>query len=205
MEQVSYTMLLRWFVGLWPAADLRSPMDAPVWDVTVFSKNRDRLLRGEVAGKWFAAVLADPQVKRLLWSEHCSVDGTLIEAWASMQSVRPKHGSAALPGPGRTGERDCHGETRRHATHASTTEPDARLARTSNGQASKLCHAGHGVMENRDGLAVAATTTRATGTAERDAGETMMAGLDRAKPSTLGAGTRTTTRGTSWRRCAGAA
>jgi len=117
----------------------------------------------------------------------------------------PKHGSAALPGPGRTGERDCHGETRRHATHASTTEPDARLARTSNGQASKLCHAGHGVMENRDGLAVAATTTRATGTAERDAGETMMAGLDRAKPSTLGAGTRTTTRGTSWRRCAGAA
>jgi len=197
MEQVSYTMLLRWFVGM--------SMDAPVWDVTVFSKNRDRLLRGEVAGKWFAAVLADPQVKRLLWSEHCSVDGTLIEAWASMQSVRPKHGSAALPGPGRTGERDCHGETRRHATHASTTEPDARLARTSNGQASKLCHAGHGVMENRHGLAVAATTTRATGTAERDAGETMMAGLDRAKPSTLGAGTRTTTRGTSWRRCAGAA
>lgn len=180
-------------------------MDAPVWDVTVFSKNRDRLLRGEVAGKWFAAVLADRQVKRLLSSEHCSVDGTLIEAWASMQSVRPKHGSAALPGPGRTGERDCHGETRRHATHASTTEPDARLARTSNGQASKLCHAGHGVMENCDGLAVAATTTRATGTAERDAGETMMAGLDRAKPSTLGAGTRTTTRGTSWRRCAGAA
>lgn len=178
MEQVSYNMLFRWFVGL--------SMDAPVWDVTVFTKNRDRLLRGEVAGKFFAAVLADPEVKPLLSSEHFSVDGTLIEAWASMKSFRPKDGSGAPPGPGRNGERDFHGEKRSNETHASTTDPDARLARKSNGQASKLCYAGHVVMENRHGLMVAATTTLATGTAERDAGEAMMAGLDRAARSTLG-------------------
>jgi len=172
-------MLFRWFVGL--------GMDAPVWDVTVFTKNRDRLLRGEVAGRLFAAVLADPEVKPLLSSEHFSVDGTLIEAWASMKSFRPKDGSGAPPGPGRNGERDFHGERRSNETHASTTDPDARLARKSNGQASRLCYAGHVVIENRHGLAVAASTTRATGTAERDAGEAMMAGLDRAPRSTLGA------------------
>jgi len=179
MEQVTYNMLFRWFIGL--------SMDAPVWDVTVFTKNRDRLLRGEVAGKFFAAVLADPRVKPLLSSEHFSVDGTLIEAWASMKSFRPKDGSGAPPGPGRNGERDFHGEKRSNETHASTTDPDARLARKSNGQASKLCYAGHVVIENRHGLAVAAATTRATGTAERDAGEAMMADLDRAGRSTLGA------------------
>lgn len=179
MEQVSYNLLFRWFVGL--------SMDAPVWDVTVFTKNRDRLLRGEVACKFFAAVLADPQVKPLLSSEHFSVDGTLIEAWASMKSFRPKDGSGAPPGPGRNGERDFHGEKRSNETHASTTDADARLARKSNGQAAKLCYAGHVVMENRHGLAVAARTTRASGTAERDAGEAMMAGLDRAARSTLGA------------------
>lgn len=178
MEQVTYTMLFRWFVGL--------GMDAPVWDVTVFTKNRDRLLRGEVAGKFFTAVLADAEVKPLLSSEHFSVDGTLIEAWASMKSFRPKDGSGAPPGPGRNGERDFHGEKRSNETHASTTDPDARLTRKSNGQASKLCYAGHVVMENRHGLAVAATTTLATGTAERDAGEAMMAGLNRAARSRLG-------------------
>ncbi|MFN6999985.1 MAG: transposase, partial [Elioraea tepidiphila] len=114
MEQVTYNMLFRWFIGL--------SMDAPVWDVTVFTKNRDRLLRGEVAGKFFAAVLADPQVKPLPSFEHFSVDGTLIEAWASMKSFRPKDGSGAPPGPGRNGERDFHGETRSNETHASTTD-----------------------------------------------------------------------------------
>jgi transposase len=179
MEQVTYNMLFRWFIGL--------SMDAPVWDVTVFTKNRDRLLRGEVAGKFFQAVLADPEVAPLLSSEHFSVDGTLIEAWASMKSFRPKDGSGAPPGPGRNGERDFHGERRSNETHASTTDPDARLARKSNGQAAKLCYGGHVVMENRHGLAVAAMTTHATGTAERDAGAAMMAGLDRAGRSTLGA------------------
>jgi len=187
MEQVAYNMLFRWFIGL--------SMDAPVWDVTVFTKNRDRLLRGEVAGKFFAAVLADPQVKPLLSSEHFSVDGTLIEAWASMKSFRPKDGSGTPPGPGRNGERDFHGEKRSNETHASTTDPDARLARKSHGQASKLCYAGHVVMENRHGLAVAAETTLATGTAERDAGEAMMAGLERAGRSTLGADRNYATRG----------
>ena len=159
---------------------------APVWDVTVFTKNRDRLLGGEVASQFFATVLADPEVKPLLSSEYFSVAGTLIEAWASMKSFRPKDGSGAPPGPGRNGERDFHGEKRSDETHASTTDPDARLARKSSGQASKLCYAGHVVIENRHGLVVAATTTRETGTAERDAGEAMMAGLDRAARSTLG-------------------
>ena len=121
MEQVAYNMLFRWFIGL--------SMDAPVWDVTVFTKNRDRLLRGEVAGKFFAAVLADPQVKPLLSSEHFSVDGTLIEAWASMKSFRPKDGSGTPPGPGRNGERDFHGEKRSNETHASTSILRAALLR----------------------------------------------------------------------------
>jgi transposase len=137
MEQITYNMLFRWFIGL--------SMNAAVWDVTVFTKNRDRLLRGEVAGKFFAALLADPQVKPLLSPEHFSVDGTLIEAWASMKSFRPKDGTS------RNGERDFHGEKRSNETHASTTDPDARLARKSNGQASKLCYAGHVVMERGRG------------------------------------------------------
>jgi hypothetical protein len=126
-------------------------------------------------------------VKPLLSPEHFSVDGTLLEAWASMKSFRSKDGSGAPPGPSRNGERDFHGEKRGNETHASATAPDARPARKSNGQAPKLCYAGHVVMENRHGLAVAATTMLATGTAERDAGEAMMAGLDRAARGTLGA------------------
>ena len=159
---------------------------APVWDVTVFTKKRDRVLGAEVASKFFAAVLADPEVKPLLPSAYFSVAGTLIEAWASMKSFRPKDGSGEALGPGRNGERDFHAEKRSDETHASTMDPDARLARKSNGQASKLCYAGHVVIENRHGLAVAATTTQETGIAERDAGEAMMAGLDRAARSTLG-------------------
>ncbi len=159
---------------------------APVWDVTVFTKKRDRVLGAEVASKFFAAVLADPQVKPLLSSEYFSVAGTLIAAWASIKSFRPKDGSGDTLGPGRNGERDFHAEKRSDETHASTMDPDARLARKSNGQASKLCYAGHVVIENRHGLAVAATKTRATRTAERDAGEAIMAGLDRAARSTLG-------------------
>lgn len=112
---------------------------APIWDVTVFTKNRDRLLGAEVASKFFAAALADPEVKPLLSSEYFSVAGTLIEAWASMKSFRPKESSGAPPGPGRNGQRDFHAEERSDETHASTTVPDARLARKSNGQASKLC------------------------------------------------------------------
>ena len=151
MQQITYNMLFRWFVGL--------AMDAPVWDVTVFTKNRDRLLEGDIARGFLAAILADPQVKPLLSTEHFSVDGTLIEAWASMKSFRPKDGSGEPPAPGRNGERDFHGEKRSNETHASTTDPDARLLRKAAGQAAKLCHMGHVLMENRNGLVVDATTT----------------------------------------------
>src|SRR3954464_10906618 len=149
-----------WFVGL--------SIEAPVWDVTVFSKNRDRLLEGDMA-HGFLRDLADPQVKRLLSSEHVSVDGTLIEAWASMKSFRPKDGSGAPPGPGRNGARDFHGQTRSNETHASRTDPDARLSKKAAGQAAKLCHMGHVLIENRSCLVVDTRTTLATGTAEREA------------------------------------
>ena len=119
MQQITYNMLFRWFVGL--------AMDVPVWDVTVFTKNRDRLLEGDIARGFLGAILADPQVRPLLSTEHFSVDGTLIEAWASMKSFRPKDGSGEPPAPGRNGERDFHGEKRSNETHASTTDPDARL------------------------------------------------------------------------------
>jgi transposase len=123
MEQLSYNLLFRWFVGL--------SMDAPVWDVTVFTKNRDRLLAGEVAVRFLAAVVAQAQGRKLLSKDHFSVDGTLIEAWASLKSFRPRDGSGEPPGPGRNGERDFHGERCSNETHASTTDPEARLYRKS--------------------------------------------------------------------------
>src|SRR3982751_4579590 len=129
MEQLTYNMLFRWFVGL--------ARDAPVWDVTVFTKNRDRLLEGDIARGFLAAILADPQVTALLSSEHFSVDGTLIEAWASMKSFRPKDGSGEPPGPGRNGERDFRGEKRGNETHACTTDPDASLFKKAAGEASR--------------------------------------------------------------------
>jgi transposase len=179
MEQISYNMLFRWFIGM--------DMDAPVWDVTVFTKNRDRLLEGDIARGFLAAILIDPQVKPLLSTEHFSVDGTLIEAWASMKSFRPKDGSGEPAAPGRNGERDFHGEKRSNETHASTTDPDARLYRKGQGQASKLCHMGHVVMENRNGLVVDAMVTPATGTAEREAAVAMVGALPAGGRITLGA------------------
>ena len=179
MEQLTYNMRFRWFVGL--------SMDAPVWDVTVFTKNRDRLLAGDIACGFLAAVLADPQVRPLLSDEHFSVDGSLIEAWASMKSFRPKDGSGEPPTPGRNGERDFHGEKRSNETHASTTDPDARLYKKAPGQAAKLCHMGHVVMENRHGLVVATEMTQATGTAEREAAQAMIDVLDPGQRITLGA------------------
>jgi len=172
-------MLFRWFVGL--------SMDAPVWDVTVFTKNRDRLLRGDVARRFLAAILVDPQVTPLLSSEHFSVDGTLIEAWASMKSFRPTDGSGEPPAAGRNGERDFHGEKRSNQTHASTTDPDARLYKKSPGSAAKLCHMGHVVMENRNGLVVSAEMTPASGTAEREAAVAMVEQLADGQRVTLGA------------------
>ena len=121
VERIDYDLLFRWFVGL--------GIEDPVWDATTFTKNRDRLLAGDVAVKFLAAVLAQPRVKALLSSEHFSVDGTLLEAWASIKSFRPKDGSGPPPDAGRNGERDFHGERRSNDTHASTTDPDARLFR----------------------------------------------------------------------------
>src|SRR3954447_14680471 len=178
MEQLSYNMLFRWFVGL--------SMDAPVWDVSVFTKNRDRLLQGDIAQAFLVALLSDPRVKPLLSDEHFSVDGTLIEAWASMKSFRPTDGSGEPPAAGRNGERDFHGEKRSNQTHASTTDPDARLYKKSPGSAAKLCHMGHVVMENRNGLVVATEMTPATGTAEREAAVAMVEPLADGQRVTLG-------------------
>ena len=179
VEQLDYNLLFRWFVGL--------SMDAPVWDVTVFTKNRERLLAGDVAAKFMAAVLSQARVKTLLSDEHFSVDGTLIDAWASMKSFRPKDGSGEPPGPGRNGERSFHGEKRSNETHASTTDPDARLFRKGDGQSSRLAYMGHVLMENRSGLVVDAVLTRASGTAEREAALAMLDARPRARRRTIGA------------------
>lgn len=166
MERLEYDLLFRWFVGL--------GIDDAAWDQTTFSKNRDRLLSGDVAARFLAEVLADPKVRRLLSTEHFSVDGTLIEAWASLKSFHPKDGSDEPPAPGRNGERDFHGERRSNDTHASTTDPDARPLRKSAGQEAKLCFMGHALMENRNGLVVDACLTRADGHAERIAALAMI-------------------------------
>jgi transposase len=162
MERLEFDLLFRWFVGL--------GMDDAVWDHSTFSKNRDRLLEGEIAAKFLAAVLAQPRVKRLLSSDHFSVDGTLIEAWASIKSFRSKDGGDDdRQGPGRNAERNFHKEKRSNETHQSTTDPDARLYKKGDGQPAKLCYMGHTLMENRHGLAVGGGISQATGTAEREA------------------------------------
>src|ERR1700739_1648413 len=179
MEQINYNLLFRWFVGL--------PMDAEVWHPTVFTHNRDRLLEAEVAHEFLAALLGLPRVKKLLSSEHFSVDGTLIDAWASMKSFRPKDGSGEPPAPGRNGERDFHNEKRSNETHASTTDPDARLYRKGPGQSAKLAYLGHVMMENRHALVIDTRLTLATGTAEREAALEMVADRPGNHRITLGA------------------
>jgi transposase len=179
MEQLDYNLLFRWFVGL--------SLDANVWDETVFTKNRDRLIEGDIARKFMAAVLSQGSVKALLSDDHFSVDGTLIEAWASMKSFRPKDGSGEPPAAGRNGERDFHGEKRSNETHASTTDPDARLYRKGPGQPAKLAYLGHVLMENRHALVVDTRLTLATGTAEREAALEMAADRPGRHRITLGA------------------
>jgi transposase len=161
MEQIDYNLLFRWFVGL--------GIDDAVWDHSTFSKNRDRLLDADVAAKFLEAVLRHAKVKRFLSEDHFSVDGTLVEAWASLKSFRAKDGRDEPPGPGRNGERDFHGEKRANDTHESKTDPDAKLFRKGNGQLAKLCFMGHALMENRSGLVVQAHLGQASGTAEREA------------------------------------
>ena len=161
MEQLDYNLLYRWFIGLSP--------DDPVWDATTFTKNRDRLQNGEVFTQFMTRLLNHPQVSPLLSDEHFSVDGTLIEAWASQKSFRPRDGSGDDDG-GAT----FHGQRRKNDTHASTTDPDSRFYRKAAGREAKLCYMGHVTMENRHGLAVAGMVTLANGTAERRASETML-------------------------------
>jgi transposase len=162
MEQLQYNLLFRWFVGL--------NMDEPVWVATVFTKNRDRLLEGEIARLFFDGVLAQARSAELLSDEHFSVDGTLIEAWASQKSFQRKDSTEKGPpdDPGNPTV-DFHGETRRNDTHESTTDADARLARKSGGHESKLAYCGNVLIENRNGLVVDAELLQANGTAERDA------------------------------------
>jgi transposase len=179
MEQLNYNLLFRWFVGL--------SVDEPVWVPTVFSHNRDRLLEGDIAAEFMAAVLNLPEVSRLLSQEHFSVDGTLIQAWASMKSFRRRDGTDQDAGPGRNGERDFHGDKRSNETHASTTDPDARLAKKSKGSEAKLAFTGHLLMENRNGLVVDARLTHATGTAEPEAALDMLGDLPAEPHVTVGA------------------
>jgi len=167
MEQLNYNLLYRWFVGLSP--------DDPVWDPTTFTKNRERLQNGDVFHKFMTKLLNHSQVKPLLSDEHFSVDGTLIEAWASQKSFRAKDGSGGGDGA------NFHKEKRRNDTHASTSDPESRLYRKAAGREAKLCYMGHATMENRHGLAVAGLVTKATGTAERRASEAMLKAKAKAK------------------------
>ena len=165
MERMEFDLLFRWFVGL--------GADEPVWDASTFSKNRDRLLEGDVAARFLATLLARPRVKRLLSSDHFSVDGTMIQAWSSMKSIKPiepGEGPGDQPPPssgGRNAEADFRGETRTNATHASTTDPEAKLYRKGPGMEAKLAFLGHALMENRCGLVVDTCLTQANGHAER--------------------------------------
>jgi transposase len=196
MERLEFDLLFRWFVGL--------SADEPAWDHSTFSKNRDRLLDGEVAAKFLAAVLTRPRVKRLLSSQHFSVDGTLIEAWASLKSFKPKpgdgggadeppeegagDGAGGSGSGGRNAEVDFKGDRRSNATHRSTTDPEALLYRKGPGMEAKLCYIGHGLMENRSGLIVDARLTLVSGHAERLAALEMIAPhADRPRAITLGA------------------
>ena len=177
VERLEFDMLFRWFVGL--------SIDEKVFDASTFSKNRDRLLTQAIAQRFLSSLLALPEVKGLLSAEHFSVDGTLLKAWASMKSFRPKDGSGEPPQPGRNGEADFRKTKRSNETHASTTDPDARLFRKGDGQESRLSYLGHALMENRRGLVVAADATLATGTAEREAASRLSERLP--EGATLGA------------------
>ena len=179
LEQLRYNLLFKWFVGL--------GMDDPIWDVSSFSKNRDRFLDGKISAKFFAAVVAMPKSASLLSDEHFTVDGTLIEAWASHKSFKPK-GDDGPSDTGRNTDIDFRGKPRSNDTHASTTDPDARLYRKSKAAPAVLGYLGHALMENRNGMIVDTCVTHATGTAEREAALAMVQRQkQRGRPMTLGA------------------
>jgi hypothetical protein len=167
-ERLNYDMLFKWFLDL--------PIDAASFDASTFSKNRQRLLDAEVADEFFAAVVRQAKLRRYISSDHFSVDGTLLEAWASHKSFKPKdHDDSDGEDPkGRNSEVQWHGQKRSNDTHASTTDPDARLYRKSNNTAAELCYAGHLLIEHRSALIVDADLTFATGYAERDCAAEML-------------------------------
>jgi transposase len=166
MEQLDYNLLFRWFVGL--------GMDDRVWSPTTFSKNRERLLQGDIAQAFFEAVRLHADTARLLSDEHFTVDGTLLEAWASHKSFRPKDEEPPAPGAGGNPSVDFRGQRRTNATHQSTTDPDARLYKKASGREAQLGYLGHVVIEHRSGLIVQATVTPADGHGEREAALTMV-------------------------------
>ncbi len=174
IEQLQYNLLFRWFVGM--------EMDETVWNHAVYSKNRERLLNEEIAESFFQRVLE--RAKPYMSDEHFTVDGTLIEAWASHKSFRPKDGSGKPPDVG--GDVDFRGEKRKNQTHESTTDPDARLFTKSSGSQAKLSYMGHVLMENRNGLLVQTFLSEASGRAERDAAMLMAEALPAGKRVTLG-------------------
>jgi transposase len=168
MEEIDYSVLYRWFVGL--------SLDDPIWSPTTFSKNRDRLLASDVAAAFFDGVLGQAREAGLLSDEHFTVDGTLLDAWASLKSFR-RTDEGPTPPPDDPGNPtvNFHGEARRNDTHASTTDPDAQLARKGQGKEAKLSYAGHVLLDNRHGLVANVCVTAATGTAERDAALLLLA------------------------------
>jgi IS5 family transposase len=174
MEEIDYSILFRWFIGL--------SLDEPIWSPTSFSKNRDRLLDGDVAAAFFDAVRAQAEAAGLMSDEHFTVDSTMLEAWASLKSFQRKDAPPADPpdDPGNPTV-NFHGETRKNDTHASTTDPDAQLYRKGKGKEAKLAYLGHVLLDNRHGLVANVCATAATGTAERDAAVVLLTPEDRAK------------------------
>ena len=184
IEHIDYNILFRWFVGL--------HLDEPVWNHSTFSKNRDRLIESDIALSFLSSVLEKAQEEGLLSDEHFSVDGTLLESWASLKSFRPKDEPPPPPDPpppggGRNPEVDFHGEKRSNETHASTTDPEALLAKKGKGKEAKLCFTGHVLIENRNGLVVNACVTKATGTCEREAAAELLKQTTGGNRTTVGA------------------
>jgi transposase len=171
VEQLEYNLLFRWFVGL--------GLDDAVWTPTTFTKNRERLLAGDIARQFFAAVLTQARTRRLLSDEHFTVDGTLLEAWAGQKSFTRKDGTSPGPSDNDPGNPtvNFHGDRRSNATHQSTTDPDSRLAKKTRGSEAKLAYLGEVLMDNRHGLVVDACVVHATGTGEREAATGLLAAL----------------------------
>lgn len=178
-ERLQYDLLFKWFLDL--------NITDPAFDASTFSKNKERLLEHEVAREFLTAVLREARRRKLLSEDHFTVDGTLLEAWASLKSFRPKDGDGTPGGGERNPDVDFHGEKRTNDTHQSTTDSQARLAKKGRGKEARLCFNGHVLMENRHGLVVDVALTQATGTAERDTALDMLKGVSKKRRITVGA------------------